>query len=45
MASRLSLIASDDYQTIHVDDIRQAYIKFNPKATALKPRHKVGFSA
>lgn len=45
MASRLSLSASDDYQTFEVADIRQAYTKFNPKATALKPRHKVGFSA
>jgi hypothetical protein len=45
MASRLSLSACDDYQTIEPSDIRQAYIKFNPKATALKPRHKVGFSA
>ena len=45
MASRLSHSASDDYQTIEVADIRQAYTKFNPKATALKPRHKVGFSA
>ena len=45
MATRLSQSACDDYQTIESSDIRQAYIKFNPKATALKPRHKVGFSA
>ena len=45
MASRLSQVASDDYQTIEVSDVRQAYEKFNPKATALKPRHKVGFNA
>ena len=45
MASRLSQTACDDYQTVEVADIRQAYAKFNPKATALKPRHKVGFNA
>ena len=45
MASRLSQTACDDYQTVEVADIRQAYAKFNPKATALKPRQKVGFSA
>ena len=43
MASRLSHTACDDYQTIEASDIRQAYIKFNPKATALKPRQEVGF--
>ena len=45
MAGRIAQTGSDDYQTIEVADIRQAYDKFNPKATALKPRHKVGFSA
>ena len=45
MASRLAQTGSDDYQTIEAVDIRQAYDKFNPKATALKPRQKVGFSA
>lgn len=45
MATRLSQSACDDYQTIESSDIRQAYAKFNPKATALKPRQKVGFSA
>ncbi len=45
MASRISQTACDDYQTIEVSDIRQAYMQFNPKATALKPRQKVGFSA
>ena len=45
MASRLSDSACDDYQTIEVSDIRQAYTKFNPKAITLKPRQKVGFSA
>ena len=45
MASRLSHTACDDYQTVEASDIQQAYIKFNPKATALKPRQKVGFSA
>ena len=45
MASRISRTACDDYQTIEVTDVSQAYIKFNPRATALRPRHKVGFSA
>ena len=45
MASRLSKTACDDYQSIEASDIRQAYAKFNPKATALKPRQKVGFNA
>lgn len=45
MASRISKTACDDYQTIESSDIRQAYAKFNPKATALKPRQKVGFNA
>ena len=45
MASRISQTACDDYQTIEASDVRQAYAKFNPKATALKPRQKVGFSA
>ena len=45
MASRIAQTGSDDYQTIEVADIRQAYDKFNPKVIALKPRHKVGFSA
>ena len=45
MASRLAQTGSDDYQTIDAADIRQAYERFNPKATALKPRQKVGFSA
>ena len=45
MASRLAQTGSDDYQTIEATDIRQAYDRFNPKATALKPRQKVGFSA
>jgi len=45
MASRLAQTGSDDYQTIDAADIRQAYDRFNPKATALKPRQKVGFSA
>ena len=45
MASRLAQTGSDDYQTIDAADIRQAYDRLNPKATALKPRQKVGFSA
>ena len=45
MADRISRTACDDYQTIEVSDICQAYDKFNPKAIALKPRQKVGFSA
>jgi AAA+ superfamily predicted ATPase len=45
MASRLAQTGSDDYQTIEAVDIRQAYDRFNPKAIALKPRQKVGFSA
>ena len=45
MASRLVQTGSDDYQTIEAVDIRQAYDRFNPKAIALKPRQKVGFSA
>ena len=45
MASRISRTACDDYQTIEVSDVRQAYAKYNPQATALKTRRKVGFSA
>jgi len=45
MASRISRTACEDYQTIEPSDVRQAFVKFNPKATALKPRRKVGFSA
>lgn len=45
MARRLAQTGSDDYQTIDPADIRQAYDRLNPKATALKPRQKVGFSA
>ena len=45
MAYRLTQTGSDDYQTIEVADIRQAFDRFNPKAIALKPRQKVGFSA
>lgn len=45
MASRISQTGCDDYQTVEVADIRQAYDKFNPKATALKTRQKVGFNA
>ena len=45
MASRLVQTGSDDYQTIEAVDVRQAYDRFNPKAIALKPRQKVGFSA
>ena len=45
MASRISQTGGDDYQTVEVSDIRQAYDKFNPKATALKTRQKVGFNA
>jgi AAA+ superfamily predicted ATPase len=45
MAGRISRTACDDYQTIEASDVCQAFIKFNPKATVLKPRHKVGFSA
>ena len=45
MASRISRTACDDYQTIEFTDVCQAYAKFNPRATALRPRHKVGFSA
>ena len=44
MASRVARTGSDDYQTIEVADIRLAYDRFNPKATALKPRQKVGFT-
>ena len=45
MADRIFATACDDYQLIEVSDIRRAYDKFNPKATELKPRRKVGFSA
>ena len=45
MADRLAATVSDDYQHIEASDIRRAYEKFNPKATELKPRQKVGFSA
>ena len=45
MANRLIATHSDDYQHIEASDIRKAYEKFNPKATELKPRRKVGFSA
>lgn len=45
MADRLAATVSDDYQHIEASDIRKAYEKFNPKATELKPRRKVGFSA
>ena len=45
MADRLAATVSDDYQHIEASDIRRAYEKFNPKATELKPRKKVGFSA
>ena len=45
MADRLAATPSDDYQHIEASDVRCAYEKFNPKATELKPRRKVGFSA
>ena len=45
MASRISRTACNDYQTIEVSDVCQAYTTFNPRATALRPRRKVGFSA
>ena len=45
MADRLAATVSDDYQHIEASDIHRAYEKFNPKATELKPRRKVGFSA
>ncbi|MBR4729479.1 MAG: AAA family ATPase [Prevotella sp.] len=45
MADRLAATPSDDYQHIEASDVRRAYEKFNPKATELKPRRKVGFSA
>ena len=45
MADRLAATPSDDYQHIDASDVRKAYEKFNPKATELKPRQKVGFSA
>ena len=45
MAGRISRTACDNYQTIEASDVSQAYTQFNPKATALKPRRKVGFSA
>ena len=45
MADRLAATVSDDYQHIEASDVRRAYEKFNPKATELKPRQKVGFSA
>ena len=45
MADRLAVTPSDDYQHIEASDVRRAYEKFNPKATELKPRQKVGFSA
>ena len=45
MASRIFRTACDDYQRIEASDVSQAYTKFNPRATALKPRRKVGFSA
>ena len=44
MADRLAISGSDDYQHIEAADIRKAYEKFNPMATELKPRRKVGFS-
>ena len=45
MANRLAATPSDDYQHIEASDVRKAYEKFNPKATELKPRRQVGFSA
>ena len=45
MSDRLVSTGCDDYQRIEVSDILKAYEKFNPKATELKPRRKVGFNA
>ena len=44
MADRLAISGSDDYQHIEASDVQMAYEKFNPMATELKPRRKVGFS-
>ena len=43
MADRLATSGSDDYQHIEASDVQKAYEKFNPMATELKPRRKVGF--
>ena len=43
MADRLATSGSDDYQHIEVSDVQKAYEIFNPMATELKPRRKVGF--
>jgi SpoVK/Ycf46/Vps4 family AAA+-type ATPase len=45
MANRIAATGSDDYQHVETCDVRSAYEKFNPKATELKPRRKVGFSS
>jgi len=45
MANRIAATGSDDYRHIEASDVRKAYERFNPRATELKPRRKVGFSA
>ena len=45
MANRIAATGSDDYQHVETCDVRSAYERFNPKATELKPRRKVGFSS
>ena len=45
MANRIAATGSDDYRHVEASDVHSAYERFNPKATELKPRRKVGFSA
>ena len=47
MADRIFTTGCDDFRRIETSDITQAFEKFKPKATELKPtRHRVkGFSA
>lgn len=46
MANRIFSTNCNNFQLIEASDIRKAFEKFNPKATELKPRHRVvGFTA
>ena len=46
MANRIFSTHCNNFQLIEASDIRKAFEKFNPKATELKPRHRVvGFTA
>ena len=46
MANRIFSTNCNNFQLIEVSDIRKAFEKFNPKATELRPRHRVvGFTA